>query len=165
MGDTLFGLMGRKEHTGVLREQWAVALEAIVAVNEDPEHQHRIKVIIPTFDEDRIVDKWIKRIVWWAGAPGYGDFHIPEIGSEVVLFGRLGEKHNLYYASVFNEDFVVPTDFRKPTVRGYRTDGDYKHITELDHQLRTGRLRIESDSSVEIIAPAGLFINGRRENG
>lgn len=162
MGDHLFGLMGRKENTGVIREQAITALEAIVAVNDDPEHQHRIKVIIPAFDEDRVVDKWVKRLVWWAGAPGYGDFHYPEIGSEVVLFGRMGEKHNLYYASVFNEDFIVPSDFRSPTVRGYRCDGDYKSIVELDHQIRAGRLRIEVDSSTELIAPAGFFINGKR---
>jgi len=158
----LYNLMGDKEHTGQVVDKWVFALEAIVAINEDPEHQHRIKVIIPAIDEDMIHDKWVKRIVWWSGAPGYGDFHIPEKGSEVVLFGRLGQKHNLYYGSVFNEDFIVPSDFRRPTIRGFRTDGDYASIVELDHQIRAGRLRIEVESSTEIIAPAGLFINGRK---
>jgi hypothetical protein len=104
----------------------------------------------------------VKRIVWWSGAPGYGDFHPPEIDSEVILFGRLGQKHNLYYASVFNEDFIVPSDFREPTVRGFRTDGDYKSIVELDHQIRAGRLLIETDATARIIAPGGLYINGKR---
>jgi hypothetical protein len=79
-----------------------------------------------------------------------------------VLFGRLGQKHNLYYSSVFNENFIVPADFRSPTVRGFRTDGDYKSIVELDHQIRAGRLHIETDSSVRIIAPGGLFINDKK---
>jgi Phage-related baseplate assembly protein. len=158
----LFELMGNKEWTGQNPDKWMFALEAIVAKNLDPEHQHRIKVVIPSIDENIIHDKWIKRAVWWAGAPGYGDFHIPEIGSEVILFGRLGQKHNLYFMSVYNEDHIVPADFRRPTIRGFRTDGDYASIVELDHQIRAGRLFIETDATVRIIAPAGLFINGKR---
>ncbi|HXG23680.1 MAG TPA: phage baseplate assembly protein V [Chthonomonadales bacterium] len=158
----LYTLMGGKENTGEIRDTWMIAQEAIVAVNEDPENQHRIKVVIPAIDENKICNKWVKRLVWWAGAPGYGDFHIPEIGSEVVLFGRLGQKHNLYYISVFNEDFIVPSDFRKPDTRGFRTDGDYKAIVELDYQIRAGRLLIETDASARIIAPGGLYINGKR---
>ncbi|MGA9774011.1 MAG: phage baseplate assembly protein V [Blastocatellia bacterium] len=158
----IFNLAGGKRYTGDTPHKYMCALEAIVAVNADPEHQHRIKVIIPSIDENVIHDRWIKRIVWWAGAPGYGDFHIPELGSEVVLFGRLAEKHNLYYASVYNEKFIVPADFRRPTIRGFRTDGDYASIVELDQQIRAGRLRIETDASTELIAPGGFFINGRR---
>jgi hypothetical protein len=159
----LFELMGNKEWTGQNPDKWMFALNAIVAVNEDPEHQHRIKVIIPVIDESVIHDKWIPRAVWWAGAPGYGDFHYPEKGSEVLLFGRLGQKHNLYYISRFNESYVVPKDFwLPPHTRGFRTDGDYKSIVELDHQIRAGRFLIEADASVRIIAPGGLFINGRK---
>lgn len=159
----LFELMGDKTWTGQIPEQWMQCVSAIVAVNEDPEHQHRIKVIIPIIDEEKIHDKWIKRGVWWTGAPGYGDFHYPEIGSEVILYGRTGMKHNLYYTSVFNEDFLVPMDFWGPMdKRGFRTDGDTKQITELDHFIRAGRLLIETDASVRIVAPGGLFINGKR---
>lgn len=161
--DDLFAFMGDKESTGVIRDDWVVGLNAIVAVNEDPEHQHRIKVVIPSVDEDRVHDKWCDRLVIWSGAPGYGDFHIPEKGSEVVLIGRLGGKHNLMYISRFNEDFPVPKDFwLPPHTRGFRTDGDYKTIVTLDHQMYAGRYRIESDSSVQIIAPAGFFVNGRK---
>jgi hypothetical protein len=158
----LYELMGNKEYTGQIVDKWVMALEAIVAINDDPEHQHRVKVIIPAIDEEQVHDKWVKRLVWWAGAPGYGDFHYPEVGSEVVLFGRLGQKHNLYYMSVFNEDFVVPSDFRSPTVRGFRCDGDYKSIVELDHQIRAGRLTIETDATARLIAPGGFYVNGKR---
>ncbi len=164
----LFALMGDKEHTGQIVDKWVVALQAIVAINDDPEHQHRIKVIIPDIDEEKVHDKWVRRLVWWTGAPGYGDFHYPEIGSEVVLFGRLAQKHNLYYLSVFNEDFIVPSDFHPasgsggPAVRGFRTDGDYKSIVELDYQIRAGRLTIETDATARLIAPGGFYINGKR---
>jgi hypothetical protein len=165
MADTqdLFELMGDKEHTGVTRDDWLVMVNAIVAVNEDPEHRHRIKVVIPDIDEDERCEKWCDRLVWWTGAPGYGDFHIPEIGSEVCLIGRLSEKHTLFYISRFNEDFPVPKDFwRPPDTRGFRTDGDYKSIVELDHFMRAGRFVMESDASFRIVAPGGFYVNGKR---
>jgi Type VI secretion system/phage-baseplate injector OB domain len=163
MPEDLYELMGDKRYTGVQRDDWMIGVNAIVAKNDDPEHRHRVKVVIPSIDENEIHDKWCDRLVWWAGSPGYGDFHIPEIGSEVVLFGRLSEKYVLFFISRFNEDYPVPKDFwRPPDTRGFRTDGDYKSIVELDHQLRAGRFLIESDSSVRIIAPAGLWVGGRR---
>lgn len=159
----LLELMGGKENTGVIIDDWAVGVNAIVAKNEDPEHQHRIQVIIPSIDEHRIHRKWCDRFVWWAGAPGYGDFHIPELGSEVLLFGRLKEKHTLYYVSRFNEDHPVPKDFwLPPHTRGFRTDGEYKSIVTLDHFMRAGRFEIEADASVRIIAPAGFFVGNKR---
>jgi hypothetical protein len=163
MPEDLFELMGDKEKTGIIRTDWFIAIPGIVAINEDPEHRHRIKVIIPVINEDEIHDKWIDRLVWWGGAPGYGDYHYPEKGSEVVLIGVRSEKYNTYYISRFNEDYPVPKDFwRPPDTRGFRTDGDYKSIVELDHQMRAGRFLIESDATIRIIAPGGLFINGRR---
>jgi len=137
-------------------------LEGIVAVNEDPEHQHRIKVIIPLLDDSAIFDKWIRPIGVFVLGPGYGSFFVPPLGSEVTLFARLGGKHNLFYASAFNEDFVVPADFRSAAVAGIRAPGELKFISELDMQLRAGRTHIEADSTVRIIAPAGVYINGRK---
>ena len=159
----LYDVMGGKENTGVIRDDWVVGVNAIVAVNEDPERQHRIKVIIPSIDENEIHDKWCDKLVWWSGQPGYGDFHYPELGSEVVLFGRLVEKHTLYYVPRFNEDHLVPPDFwLPPHTRGFRTDGDYKSLVELDHFMFAGRFLLESHSSVRILAPGGFFVNGKR---
>jgi type VI secretion system (T6SS) baseplate-like injector VgrG len=159
----LYELVGDKPGTGITREFWLTMEPAIVAVNEDPEHRHRIKVIIPSIDENDVCQKWIDRLVWWTGAPGYGDCHIPEIGSEVALVGMRGDKHHLFYIARFNEDFVVPKDFWGPAdTRGFRTDGDYKSIVELDHFMKAGRFLMESDASFRIVAPGGFFVNGKR---
>lgn len=159
----LYDIMGGKEHTGIIRDEWVIGLNAIVAVNDDPERMNRIKVIIPVVDENLIHDKWCDRLSVFASAPGYGDFHYSEKGSEVLLFGRLGGKHTLYYIPRFNEDHPVPTDFwLPPHTRGFRTDGHYKSIVTLDHHMHAGSYRIEADASVQIIAPAGFFINGRK---
>jgi Type VI secretion system/phage-baseplate injector OB domain len=163
MPEDLFDLMGGKEQIPITRTDWMIGMNAIVAKNDDPEHRHRIKVIIPSIDEHKIHDKWINRMVWWTGQPGYGDFHIPEINSEVLLFGRNSEKYHIFYVSRFNEEHLVPRDFwRPPDTRGFRTDGDYKAIVSLDYQIRSGRLLIETDATARIIAPGGFFINNKR---
>jgi len=155
-------IRGRLKREMAGEDMTVCALEALVAENDDPEFQCRIKVIIPSIDEDHVHDVWVRRITLFSGPEGYGDFHPPGKGSEVVLFGRMGQRYNLFYAPVYNETHVAPADFRSTTVRGIRTDGDYKQIVELDYQLRAGRARIETDASVEIIAAGGIYLNGRR---
>jgi len=138
-------------------------LVGIVAINDDPEHQHRIKCVLPWIDEDRVHDRWIRRGgAWFTGGSGYGDFHPPDIGTEVIVFGAHGQKYHLFYQPVYNENYIVAADFRAPTVRGFRTDGDYKAMADLDFQIRAGRLHIETDSTARIIAPAGFFINDKK---
>jgi hypothetical protein len=145
-----------------LDDKYFFGLEGIVAINEDPENQHRIKVYIPAIDESTIYDKWVKQVGVFVGGNGFGSFYVPPVRSEVVLFGRLGQRYNLYYMSVYGEDFVVPADFRDTAVCGVRAPADLKHICEGDYQLRAGRAHIETDASLRIIAPGGIFLNGRR---
>lgn len=143
------------------RDDWMHFIEAIVVDNEDPENQHRCRLLIPSIDENAIYDKWAKQVVPFVGPAGYGWFSVPEIGTEVVVSGRLGQKHTLYFMSVYNEDFIVPADFPDSATVGMRAPGDLKFIAEGDLQLRMGGGRIEADAAIEIIAPGGLLINGR----
>lgn len=140
---------------------WRDGLTGIVKVNEDPDNRGRIKVVIPAIS-DEVCPKWINRLSSFVGPPGYGDFHIPEIGNEVALYSRLGQKHHLFYAPLYDEDRIVPADFRSPTVWGVRAPGDYKIIAELDQQIRAGRGIYEFDASLRITAPGGIFLNNQR---
>jgi hypothetical protein len=161
----LFDALKRSRHSASAGEsedrRWVCALPGIVAENEDPENQHRIKVVIPSIDEDRVCDEWVKQLVLYVGPPGYGSFFVPEKGVEVALFGELGEKHTLFYLPVFNEDRVTPSDFDTPAKVGFRVPGDFKVIAEGDMQLRAGGIQIEADGAIHIVVPGGLFINGR----
>ncbi len=141
--------------------RWLMGVPAIVADNDDPERQHRIRVIIPSIDEDLIYDEWARQMVFCLGN-GFGSVFIPPTGSEVVLFGQLGQKFNFFYASVYNEDFIVPPDFEDSTVAGFRVPGDLKIIADLDAQIRAGRISIEADSQINIVAPGGIFLNGKK---
>ena len=141
--------------------RWLMGVPAIVADNQDPENQHRVRVIIPSIDENLIFDEWARQMVFCLGN-GFGSFFIPPKGSEVVLFGQLGQKFNLFYASLYNEDFHVPPDYENDAMAGLRVPGDLKMIAELDAQLRAGRVEIEADATIHIKAPAGVFINGKK---
>ena len=129
----------------------------IVAAIDDEARQHRVQCIIPVVDEDEIYPVWARRVSMFAGPPGYGDFHPPAIGTEVVLWGLAGEPHHLIYAPLYNEDFPIPSDFADAGTRGVRSDGDYKVITAGNLILRAGKIIIEADASVIITGPAGIF--------
>lgn len=138
-------------------------IEGIVAVNEDPEFQQRIQVVIPALDENVVFPKWVRPLYAFVLGLGYGAFFPPPIGSEVALFSRVLGKNDLWYASVPSEDYVVPVDFRDTAVCGIRAPGDLKFICDGDLQLRMGGGRIESDfGAIEIKAPGGIFLNGQR---
>jgi hypothetical protein len=47
-------------------------------------------------------------------------------------------------------------------VCGIRAPADMKFISDGDMQLRAGAMQIESDAEINIIAPAGFFVDGRR---
>lgn len=141
--------------------RWLIAETGIVADNEDPDRQHRVKVIIPSIDEDNVFDDWARQMVFCLGN-GYGSVFVPPVGSEVLLFGQLGQKFNLFYAGLYNEEMQIAADFEDSTVSGFRVPGDMKLIADLDMQLRAGRMSLESDGQMNIIAPGGLFINGKK---
>ena len=131
--------------------------EGIVARIDDPENRGRVQCIIPIFDEQEIYEVWARRVQLFVGPPGYGDFHLPDVGVEVVLQGRMGDTHNLFYQPLANEERPVPSDFRTSAKRGIRNDGDYAIITEGNLILRAGKVIIEADSTVQIIGPGGIF--------
>ena len=142
---------------------WFTGIEGIVAVNDDPERRCRVQCKIPLLDESEVYQVWARRISLFVGGAGYGDFHYPEIGTEVVLWGRMNDERNLFYAPIFNEDYPVPSDFQNLATRGFRNDGDYKMITEGNLYIRAGRILIEADSIVQVIAPAGFFQQSKPE--
>lgn len=154
-------LQRQRETTQGSSPSWLSGVTGIVAENEDPDRQHRVKVIIPSIDEDNVYDEWARQMVFCLGN-GFGSVFIPPVGSEVVLFGQLGQKFNLFYAGLYNEEMQIAADFEDSTVSGFRVPGDMKMIADLDMQLRAGRMSLETDGQMNIVAPGGLFINGKK---
>lgn len=141
------------------RDFWFSGVEGIVHNNDDPERRGRVQCVIPSIDENVVYPIWARKMGLFTGGRGYGDFHYVAVGAEVVLFGRLGDTKNLFYAPLYNEDYPVPTDFENQTTRGFREDGDYKVVVEGDFIVRAGRIILQADTSVRIIGPAGNVLD------
>jgi hypothetical protein len=131
---------------------WLMGVPAIVADNQDPDRQHRVKVIIPSIDEDLVYDEWARQMVFCLG-DGFGSAFIPPKDSEVVLFGQLGQKYNLFYASVYNEEMLVPDGFNDEKVAGVHVPGDLKLIADL--------LALLQGQNVNVIAAQLARITGQ----
>jgi hypothetical protein len=136
-------------------DDWMVAVEAVVAVNDDPEGMHRIKVLIPALDEAVIHDEWVTALVPWVGAAGYGPVYRPALGSEVLLFGRLGQPHSLFYLCRYNEDFNVPAEFSDGS-RGAKLDTPYRLLCDL-------LIQILSESQIDVGASLVRLLGGSSE--
>lgn len=108
---------------------WLSGVPAIVADNQDPERSHRVRVIIPSIDPNEIFDEWARQMVFCLGK-GFGSAMIPPKGSEVVLFGQLGQKYNLFYGSLYNEEMTVPDSYDDENVAGIHAPGELKFIAE-----------------------------------
>lgn len=134
------------------RNDWMVAVEAFVADVDDPERMHRIRVVIPTIDESYVHDEWVTALVPWVGASGYGPVNLPALNSEVLLFGRLGQKHSLFYLSRFNEDFSIPDGF-VGEARGLKTDGAYRLLANLLIEIISGtQVVVQAESEIDVDA-------------
>lgn len=128
---------------------WLTGVPAIVADNNDPDRQHRVRVIIPSIDENEIFDEWARQMVFCMGK-GFGSAFIPPKGSEVVLFGQLGQKFNLFYASLYNEEMTLPGEFNSTTA-GVHVPGNLKLIAEQLAQLKGTNLEAIAGQLAKII--------------
>ncbi|MGB7923452.1 MAG: phage baseplate assembly protein V [Pyrinomonadaceae bacterium] len=146
---------------------WFQFIPAIVADNEDPEHQHRIKVKLPHMDNPTEVhEEWVRQAGGFAGSKGYGNWDVPKKGSPVVLGSVFGEGQQLFYFCIYNKANNVPGDFEDETARGIRTDGDYKIIVRGDLIIEGGRVLIKSAfGTIQLSAAAGLIVNPIDEGG
>lgn len=110
--------------------RWLIGVPAIVADNQDPEKQHRVKVVIPSIDENLIFDEWARCFVFCLGN-GFGTSFIPPKGSEVILFGQLGQKYNLFFFPVYNEEILKPDGLDDENNVGAKVPGNLSFIVTL----------------------------------
>jgi uncharacterized protein involved in type VI secretion and phage assembly len=123
--------------------RWVHGESAIVVDNDDPERRHRIKVAIPSIDEDMVFDQWVSPASPFSMGDGFGSVHIPEIGSEVLLDGTLGQKYNFTYkGSVYNEEAATPEELG-PDTPGVKVPKNYAIIATLLAKIQSLEDNIE----------------------
>ncbi|MCC6452923.1 MAG: hypothetical protein IT171_08510 [Acidobacteria bacterium] len=145
---------------------WLMGVPAIVADNADPERQHRVKLIIPSIDDAMVYDEWARQMVFCLGN-GFGSSFIPPKGSEVVVFGQLGQKHNLFYASLYNEEMTVPPDMDSERSVGFRAPAALTAIATTLLKLLGQNILAEAEqlatfkgNNADVIAAATARVNG-----
>jgi hypothetical protein len=131
--------------------RWLMGVSAIVADNRDPEKQHRVRVIIPSIDEDQVFDEWARQMVFCLG-DGFGSAFIPPKGSEVVLFGQLGQKFNLFYASLYNEEMLMPEGYPDEMTVGVHAPGNLKFIAEELAKVQAKNIELIAAQVAKILA-------------
>ncbi len=149
---------------------WLMGVPGIVADNQDPENQHRVRVIIPSIDEDMIFDEWARQMVFCLGN-GYGSAFIPPKNSEVVLFGQLGQKFNLFYASLYNEEMLMPSGYKNELTVGIHAPGNLIFIAEQVAKIQANNIELIAAqvakmlaNNVEITAQSAALLKGSQVN-
>ncbi len=150
---------------------WLTGVPAIVAENEDPERQHRVKVIIPSIDENLIFDEWVRQLVFCLGN-GFGSAFIPPKGTEVILFGQLGQKYNMFYLPVYNEEMFVPEGFDDETTVGFKAPGNFHIFAEMLVKIQAQTFEVIASvlakitgQSIEVIAQGLMKLTGQNIEG
>jgi phage gp45-like len=124
--------------------RWLSGVPAIVAENRDPERQHRVKVILPYVDEDIVYDEWARHLVCAVLGDGFGSAFVPPNGTEVIVFGQLGQKYNLFYLPVYNEEMRVPEGFDDKMTVGFNVPGNFKIISAMLARIAAQNIEIEA---------------------
>lgn len=120
-----------------------------------------VKAVIPSIDPDRVHDRWVVQMTPWVGAPGYGPVFAPEVGSEVLIFGRFGDTLTLFYTSRYNERYTLPEEFADGA-RGCKCDTVYRLLCDLLIEIKSQtqvlvrgeeRVDVEGGDAVDVDAP------------
>src|SRR5436190_10432429 len=121
--------------------RWLICETGIVAENEDPDNQHRIKVILPSIAGEEVYDDWVRPAPFCMG-DGLGLVMIPPRGSEVLVTGVLGQKYNLcYHGAVYNEEMAIPAELGIDTP-GIKVPENLSFIVGMQLLLQAENMRL-----------------------
>lgn len=131
---------------------WLICESAIVAENVDPDNLGRIKVIIPSIDEDNMFDDWVVPAASHCLGDGFGMLMLPAKGQEVLITGQLGQKFNLvYHAAVYNEEMKAPAELNVDTP-GVKVPKNYFVLVALLMKIQAQNLRFIAEQLAKIEA-------------
>jgi phage baseplate assembly protein gpV len=144
------------EERGDFGEGSFFCTEAVVARNDDPEKRCRVQCLIPIIDENETYQIWARRFQLYVGDSGFGDYFVPEVGTEVLLIGRLGDTNNLFYAPLFNETHLTPPELSND-VLGLKVPNDLKVIAGELAKLHAKNIETIAQEVVRIMAEKVLI--------
>lgn len=152
MGKSLYKSLSRTIRSHASDDnRWVFSESAIVADTNDPEKRHRIKVSIPTIDEDLVYDDWIAPATPFSFGDGFGSVFLPKVGIEVLITGVLGQKYNfVYHGAVYNEENKAPE--LGENTQGMKVPGNLTFIAILLMLLQAQNIRMIAEQLAHIEA-------------
>lgn len=148
-------ILYNKDETG-FGEGAFFCVEGIVARNDDPENRCRIQCAVPMIDDDEIHEIWARRVQLYVGDSGFGDYFIPEVGAEIIIWGKLGDTNSLFYAPLYNETHHAPPEFPDKSAAGVRVP--------LDLKLSAGQLAKLKGNNATVEALLTALLKGTQVN-
>ena len=110
-----------------------------------------VKAVIPAIDPHGPHDSWVVQLTPWMGKPGYGPVYAPAVGSEIVIFGKYGERHSLFYVSRANEASRHTGDFADGA-RGEKHETAYRLLSDLFIEMTAqDRIRLAGVNLAELV--------------
>lgn len=141
---------GMRRETDAGGERWVICESGIVTDTNDPDRQHRIKVILPSIDEDNQHDDWIRPSSRICLGEGFGSVFLPEKGQEVLVTGVLGDKYNFVYeGAVYNESQTIPEELNADWP-GIKVPKNLVFIATMILRLAAQTIEILADGLVKI---------------
>lgn len=137
-------------------------VEGIVAENNDPENRCRVQCLIPVIDENEIYQKWVQQLQLYVGGNGFGSYFVPEIGAEVLLIGKFGDVHNLFYAPIYHESIKPSSEFSDKTTFGFHVPNNLKLIADELAQTKAKNIEAIAEETAKTQAQ-NVEINAEEE--
>lgn len=137
---------------------WFIAIEGIVVEAAINDGIPQIKAKVDIIHDEFVHDEWITAMMAWVGTDGYGPVNLPAVGTEVLIFGRLGQKHTLFYLSRYNEEFRAPEGFEDAF--GFQETRKYRALTDEDIEIASGKTALlRGEQEAHIDSPLVLLRN------
>ncbi len=142
---------------------WFIAIEGIVVETAINDGIPQIKAKVGIIHDEYVHDEWITAMMAWVGADGYGPVNLPALGSEILIFGRLGQKHTLFALSRYNEEFHAPPEFADGS-RGLKTDTAYKILADFMISIISQQtLLLQATNQADVKANVVRLLGGNSE--
>lgn len=127
---------------------YGLCVGVVSKLNADPSNEYRIQVELPLYDKNNQLI-WARLAQGWA-SEGFGLFHVPEVGDEVVL-GFLGgdPAHAIVLGSLYSSKRKPAYEITEEnTIRAVTTRSGI--VIELDEENKVVTVKTPAGNSIEL---------------
>lgn len=127
---------------------YGLCVGVVSKLNADPSNEYRIQVELPLYDKNNQLI-WARLAQGWA-SEGFGLFHVPEVGDEVVLGFLSGDPaHAIVLGSLYSSKRKPAYEITEEnTIRAVTTRSGI--VIELDEENKVVTVKTPAGNSIEL---------------